>query len=647
MVPRICPKICRSGYTRKSTDEGLRDMPEHVFNQSDSQFSSLPPSFLIAQTEASDNLRAEFLGSFLDDQKNAQDLVQSRNPFVDFFDRMRDEMERRRAETGMNRPSTTRSARGELQPNGCYSSPTYESIIDNAAEKIYDPKALGDLNKLRHMYDCRISNDQDAVKYASQALKFDDDPYTSVLLDGRTFPDAAGMIGVTYKKPGPETPARRGTAPVQQWLTVESVQEGSPSARAGMLPGDQVRTVDGVSMAGKSIPEVANILRGPAATVVEVSVMRQGALKKLEMTRIAPPERTRTAADAHQAGIGAGVGLLSKDLNHLSEDNEGKISAKAGDLKPQENDLVLTAITPGSPAERAGLKRGDIVRKVDGEDIAGLSVGEAISKIRGAAGRAVELSILREGRLVEMRIVRATLRAEAVVTDRDLGEGISYIKFADFMHQDGTQQLMAAMHRHSRAKAIVLDLRDNGGGELEQAFRNISLFLWEGDAMTLDRRKESAANDPQYDVKKYSVTGTEYIMEVDDGVNRPRVQRMKREVPYMLDGRPLVILTNGNSASASELLAGALHDNGVAKLIGEKTFGKGIGQTYEEGLGYTSVTTTFRYYTPKGYWLGDAHNHRIGIKPDIAVQDSLLQGDPQLEAAKQHLRERLAPKKAS
>ena len=292
---------------------------------------------------------------------------------------------------------------------------------------------------------------------------------------------------------------------------------------------------------------------------------------------------------------------MSKDLNHLSEDNEGKISAKAGDLKPQENDLVLTAITPGSPAERAGLKRGDIVRKVDGEDIAGLSVGEAISKIRGAAGRAVELSILREGRLVEMRIVRATLRAEAVVTDRDLGEGISYIKFADFMHQDGTQQLMAAMHRHSRAKAIVLDLRDNGGGELEQAFRNISLFLWEGDAMTLDRRKESAANDPQYDVKKYSVTGTEYIMEVDDGVNRPRVQRMKREVPYMLDGRPLVILTNGNSASASELLAGALHDNGVAKLIGEKTFGKGIGQTYEEGLGYTSVTTTFRYYTPKGY----------------------------------------------
>ncbi len=618
-------------------------MPESVSNQFEPQTTSLPPSFFISQTEASDNLRAEFFGS----PSEGKDVVQSRNPFIDLFEQMREEMERRRAAGGLNRSETTRSTRGELQPNGCYSSPMYESIIDNAAKKIYDPKALGDLNQLRHMYDCRISNDQDAVKYASQALKFDEDPYTGILLDGRTYPDAIGMIGITFKKSGPEAPAKPGAKPAQQWLTVDTVQEGSPSARAGMLPGDQVRSVDGVSMAGKSVNDVANILRGPASTVVEVSVMRQGALKKLEMTRILPPSRERTAEDAHQAGIGAGVGLLGRDLNHLSEDNEGKISTKPGGLQPQENDLVLTAITPGSPAERAGLKRGDIVRKVDGEVLAGLTVGDAISKIRGAAGRGVDLSILREGRLIDVRIVRAPLRQEAVVTDRDLGEGMSYIKFSDFMHQDGTEQLMAAMNRHSKAKAIVLDLRDNGGGELEQAFRNISLFLWEGDAMTLDRRKSSSPNAPQYDVQKYSVTGNEYIVSVDDGVNQPRVQRIKRAVPYLLNGRPLVILTNGNSASASELLAGALHDHGVAKLVGEKTFGKGIGQSYEQGMGYTAVTTTFRYYTPKGYWLGDAHNHRIGIKPDIPVQDSLMQGDPQLEAAKQHLRERLAPKKAS
>ncbi len=147
--------------------------------------------------------------------------------------------------------------------------------------------------------------------------------------------------------------------------------------------------------------------------------------------------------------------------------------------------------------------------------------------------------------------------------------------------------------------------------------------------------------------KKFAVTGNEYIITTDDGVNQPQVRKTKRDTPYLLNGRPLVILTNGNSASASELLAGALHDNGVAKLIGEKTFGKGIGQSYTENSGFTAITTTFRYYTPKGYWLGDAHNHRIGIKPDIPVQDSLLQGDPQLEAAKKHLRERLAPRTGS
>ncbi len=627
-------------------------MPDHVSNQFDSQVSSLPSSFLIAQTEASDNLRTEFFGTASSDNGNTEDLVQNRNPLSDIFEQIRDEMQRRRASTGTDRLRTNpRSARGELQPNGCYSSPTYESIIDNAAQKIYDPKALGNLNQMRHMYDCRITNDTDAVKYAAQALKFDEDPYTGILLSPQSFPDSVGMIGLTYKNPAPEAPAKPGAKPgakpAEQWLTVDTVVEGSPCARAGVLPGDQVRSIDGVSMAGKSIPDVANILRGPAATVVEVQVMRQGKLMKLEMTRVAPEERALTAADGHQAGIGAAVGLLAKDLNHVSEDNEGKIGSKTGVLQPQENDLVLTDILTGSPADRAGLRRGDIVRKVDGEDVAGLTVGDAITKIRGAAGRGVDISVLRQGRLVDVRIIRATLRPEEVVTDRDLGEGMSYIKFTDFMHQDGTQKLMDAMNRHSKAKAIVLDLRNNGGGELEQAFRNISLFLWEGDAMTLDRRKDSSPNAPKYDVAKYSVTGNEYIVSVDDGVNQPRVQKDKRAVPYLLNGRPLVILTNGNSASASELLAGALHDNGVAKLIGEKTFGKGIGQSYEQGLGYTAVTTTFRYYTPKGYWLGDAHNHRLGIKPDIAVQDSLMNGDPQLEAAKQHLRERLAPKKAS
>ncbi len=236
----------------------------------------------------------------------AQDLVQNRNPLRDFFEQLGDEMHRRAVEGNRGRAGT-RSARGELQANGCYSSPTYESIIDNAAQKIYDPKALGDLNKLRHMYDCRISNDQDAVKYASQALKFDEDPYAAVMLDARAFPDAVGMIGMTYKKAAAEAPAKApakaGTAPPQQWLTVDTVQEGSPSARAGLLPGDQVRSIDGVSMAGKSIPEVANILRGPAGTVVEVSIMRQGSLKKLEMTRIAPEARAQTADDSHQAGI--------------------------------------------------------------------------------------------------------------------------------------------------------------------------------------------------------------------------------------------------------------------------------------------------------------------------------------------------------
>jgi C-terminal processing protease CtpA/Prc len=557
-----------------------------------------------------------------------------RSPLDDIFEQLQQQL------GSQNRSLPGKSGNPELQENGCYSSPAYMNVIDEVASTVYDPSIMGNLKELNHRYDCEIKNDQDAIKYAHQALKFLGDPYTGLMLYEQNFPDAIGVIGVTLGVADATVEAKPDS---KGPFVIKKVQENSAAAKAGLKPGDVIDTVDGVKITGKTLEEVANIVRGPGATLLKLGVLRRGEAVDLKIVR-APfkdVEQARPSAEtAHRAGVGIRIGLLSKDGKSYSDDFAVPVNAKSNLTERQENDLVITNVTSGSPAERAGLRRGDVIKQIDGKDIAGKDVTYITNTIRGASGRAVMLGVLRDGALTQINIVREELAKTSVVSDKDLGGGAVYIKIEAFEQGLG-DQLEAVMNKHKNAKGFILDLRDNPGGLLTEAIESSSIFIWQGPIVTLDNRVKSDPEKPAYSTQRVSVTANTVVETTEDSIKGKRPGTEKpRSAPYMLNGRPVGILINGHSASAAEMFSGALHDNGAAFLIGEKSYGKGIGQQTADAGSFAMRITKFRYYTPKGIWAGDANHNRPGILPDLRVVDDLSAGDPQMDKALEILRKR-------
>ncbi len=270
--------------------------------------------------------------------------------------------------------------------------------------------------------------------------------------------------------------------------------------------------------------------------------------------------------------------------------------------------LVIVEPLPGRPAARAGLQRGDLVIKVDDTPIQNMTLTEAVSLIRGPAGTTVRLTILRKGvrEPFEVTIVRERIELE-VVESRMLEDGIAYVKLIEF-NAKATQELKEALRglMAQNPKGLILDLRSNPGGYLQTSVEVAGQFLDEG--LVLTERGKGGLE------KKYPVEGGGLATEV-----------------------PLVVLVNVGSASASEIVAGAIQDSGRGILIGERTFGKGSVQLpHTLSDGSELRITIARWFTPKGREI-----QGVGIIPDIEVemtQEDLEAGrDPQLERAVEYL----------
>ncbi|QGG49233.1 S41 family peptidase [Heliorestis convoluta] len=221
--------------------------------------------------------------------------------------------------------------------------------------------------------------------------------------------------------------------------------------------------------------------------------------------------------------------------------------------KRDVNKLVVVSPIKGGPAERAGLRAGDVIVKVDGEDVADMDVDVAVSKIKGPEGSEVHLTIFREDGqgFHEMTIVREEVQIPVVTADfSEQDKRIGVIQISQF-NKIAANEVDRALRRFKDegAKGIILDLRDNPGGELDSAVDIASNFIPEGPVVHIVDRSE----------------GTETAYSTRDYI-----------------GLPLVILINGGSASASEIVAGAVKDNGTGTLVGTKTFGKGIVQMVME-----------------------------------------------------------------
>ncbi|MEJ5197286.1 MAG: S41 family peptidase [Anaerolineae bacterium] len=296
----------------------------------------------------------------------------------------------------------------------------------------------------------------------------------------------------------------------------------------------------------------------------------------------------------------------------FNSDIEGSFEGIGAQVELAEGGGVrLRYLFPNQPAEKAGLKAGDIIIAVDGKDITKLSLLEAISLIRGPRDTKVVLTIRRDqGEPFDVTVVRARIEIPVVET-KTLADGkIQYIALSEFSSIAPTR-LADALNKALATKptGLILDLRGNPGGLLDAAVRIGSYFVPEGPIL-IERMKDGSE-------KVYNRTGR-----------------------YLLGNTPLVVLVDGGSASASEIVAGAIQDAGSGVLIGEKTFGKGSVQlpnTLSDGSQLR--VTIARWFTPKGRGI-----HGAGLEPDIKVpltkEDAAAKRDPQLDRAVQYLLEK-------
>jgi len=272
----------------------------------------------------------------------------------------------------------------------------------------------------------------------------------------------------------------------------------------------------------------------------------------------------------------------------------------------EDGKLEIAGIIPNTPAEAAGLKSGDRVLEVNGQSIIGYSIYEAIALIRGPAGTQVTLLIERPGQreTFEVTITRARIEIPLVETEM-LEENIAYIRLRDFSATATRQMNNALTDLLSRnPRGLILDLRDNPGGWLDQALNVADIFLDRG-IIAIQRTKE------------------------DEDVFRSRDGGPAESIP-------LVVLVNGGSASASEIVAGAIQDRGRGILIGEQTLGKGsVQRPYRLRDGSELRVTIAHWFTPNNR----AINGR-GLTPDIVVpwpENAKPGEDPQLDWAVEYL----------
>ncbi len=319
------------------------------------------------------------------------------------------------------------------------------------------------------------------------------------------------------------------------------------------------------------------------------------------------------------AGMVASLGdpyttyLDEKSNNELSDQLAGKLSGIGIEIGIKNNKLTVIAPIKDTPAAKAGLRAGDIIVSIDRQDTSELTVDEAVTKIRGTKGTDVKLGIIHPGNeLKEIIITRDDITVPSVSYEIK-PNNIGYIKISTFGEDTASQiEKISTEFANAGVKAVVIDVRDNPGGYLDSAVKISSEFMDKG---IIVKQKSRTTKD-----STYSASGDGKLSEV-----------------------PIIMLINGGSASASEILAGALHDNNRATLVGEKTFGKGSVQeviclkNFVISLGSDCKSDSLKVTTAHWFTPNDVNISKEGIKPDVEVkltnEDYNTNLDPQLVRA--------------
>ncbi len=284
-----------------------------------------------------------------------------------------------------------------------------------------------------------------------------------------------------------------------------------------------------------------------------------------------------------------------KSFRDMQVQTRGEFGGLGIEVTMEDGLIKVVAPIDDTPAAKAGVMANDIITKLDDEAVQGLTLNQAVDKMRGPVNSKIKLTIVRKGanKPIELTIVRDIIRVKSVRSHAE-GDDVGYIRITQFNEQttDGLKQAINDIGGQlgDKVKGYVLDLRNNPGGLLDQAISVADTFLDKGEIVSTRGR------------------------------NPEETQRFNARPGDMTHGKPLIVLINGGSASASEIVAGALQDHKRATLIGTRSFGKGSVQTIIPlGAGNGALRlTTARYYTPSGRSI-----QAQGIKPDIEVMQDV------------------------
>jgi len=295
-----------------------------------------------------------------------------------------------------------------------------------------------------------------------------------------------------------------------------------------------------------------------------------------------------SSLDPHSTYMGA------KNFRDMQVQTRGQFGGLGIEVTMEDGLVKVVSPIDDTPASKAGVQAGDLIAKLDGEEVKGMTLSQAVEKMRGAVSTPIKLTIIRKGsdKPIELTLVRDIINIKSV-RGRVEGDDIAYIRITSFSEQtaDALKKSMDDLTKQigeDKLKGYIVDLRNNPGGLLDQAVEVSDTFLDRGEIVSTRGR------------------------------NADETERRNARPGDLAKGKPVIVLVNGGSASASEIVAGALQDHKRATVLGSLSFGKGSVQTVIPVSGNAAIKlTTARYYTPSGRSI-----QAKGIAPDIElVQD--------------------------
>ncbi|RME33982.1 MAG: S41 family peptidase [Gammaproteobacteria bacterium] len=356
---------------------------------------------------------------------------------------------------------------------------------------------------------------------------------------------------------------------------------------AALFAGPLIAGEDGNNAAGEAVPlqalraftEVFAKIKSDYVEEVSDETLLENAIRGM-----------LTGLDPHSSY------LDQEDFKQLQEGTSGEFGGLGIEVGMEDGFIRVIAPIDGTPAQRAGIRAGDLIIRLDDTPVKGMSLDEAVKLMRGKPGTPITLTVVREGeeKPIRITVVRAVIKVRSVRSET-LEPGYGYVRITTFQSRTG-EDLKKALRQlqeksGGRLRGLVLDLRNNPGGVLSAAVEVADAFLDEGLIVYTEGRIEDSE--------------LKYTAKPDD----------------LLHGAPLVVLVNGGSASASEIVAGALQDHRRAIVMGRQTFGKGSVQTILPMTNGTAIKlTTARYFTPSGRSI-----QAEGITPDIIIPRLRLQ----------------------